>query len=146
LPNSLAGPAVLRRAFAGETANTANGMSNCTMLSLEDIHLGFPAQFDASHPVHQALARLNTGDRLQMGPVGNAGVGLHDGSGLCIARLSRKGAATWIPRLPAVQDLRVVAMLRRTTDQSEKEFQERCRVPEWDLPVAEVVLQDGDAG
>lgn len=143
LPDALAGPAVLRREFAIQKAKTTNGMSNYTMLSLDDIHLGFPAQFEAAHPVHQALARLNTGDRLQMGPVGNGGVGLHDGSGLCIARLSRKGAATWIPRLPAVQVLRVVAMLRRTADQSEKEFQERCRVPEWELPVAEVVLQDG---
>jgi ATP-dependent DNA helicase RecQ len=133
----------LCREFVGQDANNANGMSNYTMLSLEDIHLGFPAKFDASHLVHQALARLNAGDRLQMGPIGNGGVGLHDSSGLCIARLSRKGAAIWLPRLAAVRELRIVAMLRRTDDQSEKEFQERCRVPEWELPVAEVVLQDG---
>jgi hypothetical protein len=133
LPGSLSGPAVLRRESAGQTANAANGMSNYTMLSLEDIHLGFPAQSEA---VHQALARLKTSDRLQLGPVGNGGVGLRDGSGLRIAQLSCKGAATWLPRLSAVQELRVVAMLSRTVDQSEREFQERCQVTGWELPVA----------
>lgn len=143
LPDSLTGSAVLRRKCADQTANTTSSTSNYTMLSLEDIHLGFPAQFEAAHPVHQALSRLNAGDPLQMQPVGNGDVGLHDGSGLCIARLSRKGAAAWLPRLPAVQGLRIVAMLRRTADQAEREFQERCRVPEWELPVAEVVLREG---
>ena len=33
-------------------------------------------------------------------------------------------------------------MLRRTAEQSEGDFQQGCRVPEWELPVAEVVLQD----
>lgn len=143
LPASLDGAAVFRRKCDTSTTTSTGQLSSYAMLSLEDIHLGFPSQFEENHPVHQALARLNTGDRLQMRLVGNDGLGLHDGSGMCIARLSRKGAATWLPRLAAIRELRIVAMLRRTAEQSEQGYQDRCRVSEWELPVAEVALQGG---
>ncbi len=142
LPDSLSGPAVLRRAFVSPAQKVARVPTCYVMLSLEDIHLSFPAEFEAKHPIHQALARLHPGDRLKMGVLGKDGLGLHDSFGMCVARLSRKGAATWTPRLSAIREVRIVAMLRRTADRSEKDFQERCRIPEWELPVAEVIFQD----
>jgi ATP-dependent DNA helicase RecQ len=139
LCDSLVGPAVLRREFP-EESKASNGLVTYAMLSLEDLHLGYPAQFDSDHPVHQALARLNPGDWLEPQALRDGGVGLHDGSGICVARLSRKGAATWLPKLPNIRELRIVAMLNRTAEQAEKEYQDRCRVREWELPVVEVVL------
>jgi ATP-dependent DNA helicase RecQ len=159
LPETLSGPAVLPRDFAPgalgllEAAVTgkpepapAAGRSpapvNYVMLGLDEIHLGYPGFFNEGRPVPTALARLKPGDRLDLRPAGADGLGLFDGQGLCVARLSRKGAAAWRDRLQAVRETRVVALVHRSALQEpDPARRHRYRVEDWEIPMVEVVLK-----
>jgi hypothetical protein len=68
------------------------------------------------------------------------GLGLCDSSGTCIARLSRKAEAAWADGAATIREIRVLALVRRRADQDEEtERRERYEVPEWEVPVVEVV-------
>jgi hypothetical protein len=60
----------------------------------------------------------------------------------CIARLSQKAGKDWAGRLESVREIRVLAMVRRKADQdSDEDRRNRYQVPEWQIPVTEVVFQ-----
>ena len=113
------------------------------MLTLEDIHLGYPGRFSQAHPVHKALASLKTGDTLTLRPCERNGLGLFDKSNICIARLSQKAEKEWAGRLASVREIRVLAMVCRKAEQDTDETRrERCQVPEWQIPLTEVVFEN----
>ena len=99
--------------------------------------------FKEGHPVHTALARLRSGDRLTMNPAGAEGLGLFDRQGICVARLSRKAVASWRERLGAIREIRVLAVVHRSAEQeADPERRSQCRVAEWEIPVVEVVFEE----
>ena len=111
-----------------------------SILSLEDVHLGYPARFEAGHPVHRALARLQAGDRLTLRPVGADRLGLFDAEGVVVARLSQKGSAAWMPLQPAIREVRVLALIHRAAAQDDDPVRrESCRCLEWEIPLVEIV-------
>jgi hypothetical protein len=63
---------------------------------------------------------------------------LSDVTGVAVARLSRKAEAEWRPRLGAIHEIRVVAMIQRSQIQ-EKETSRDCRVEDWEIPIVEIV-------
>jgi hypothetical protein len=74
-------------------------------------------------------------------------LGLVEETGVCVARLSRKGFKDWHGRLDAVRAVRVMAMACRTAAQDTEEARrERYLVPEWEIPVVEVVCEEAPAG
>jgi ATP-dependent DNA helicase RecQ len=107
-------------------------------VGMEDIYLGYAGHFAENHPVHVALSNLQTGSRLSMRKLED-GVGLFDADGMCVARLSRKAEGDWIERLPAILDIRVLAMIRRSIEQDTDESRKNTyRVNEWEVPIVEV--------
>jgi ATP-dependent DNA helicase RecQ len=143
LPDALAGPAIAAREFDQKSITESGDLLNYETLGLEDIHLGYPGKFPESSPIHVVLRRLIPGDKLAMRSLDGNGIGLFDGSDVCVARLSRKAEANWAGRLAAVRDVRVLAMVCRTADQdAEQNRREQYQVTEWEIPVAEVVLEE----
>ena len=57
-----------------------------------------------------------------------------------MAMLSSEGANKWRERLDHILEVRVVAMLRRSRDDPDENFQKKIRADNWELPVLEVVV------
>ncbi len=144
LPETLTERGVMRYECGGRTGSQANTALNYRILSLEDIHLGYPGKFGCAHPVHKALAALRVEQKLTMQSNLVNGIGLFDDSNVCVARLSRKAEAEWGDRISAIREIRVLAMVRRTADQDTDESRrERYQVSEWEIPLVEFVFENG---
>ncbi len=107
------------------------------LLTPADLDLGYAGHLASGHPVHAGLAALRTGDRLQARAAGER-VLLCNHSGLTLARLSKHGSAEWLPRLPRIEGIRVLAILRRHRDDGDPAFRDRCRSECWEVPLVEV--------
>jgi ATP-dependent DNA helicase RecQ len=143
LPQTLTGCSVLRHEFSSSNPGQAEPSLSYKVLSLEDIHLGYPGQCHPMHPVHQALSALRADAKLTMRSWNGNGVAIFDHSDTCVARLSRKSEVEWQRRLATVHELRVLALVRRTSEQDPDETRRRgYRVPEWEIPVVEVVFRE----
>ncbi len=146
LPSTLTGPAIIVREHKQEQESTNESVEllNYETLGLEDIHLGFPGRFPENSEMHLALGRLNPGDKLTMLCVEGSGIGLFDRTNVCVARLSHKAEESWINRLQAVREIRVLAMISRGADQdAEQTRRDQYRISEWEIPLVEIVFMDG---
>jgi len=114
------------------------------MLSLEDINLGYPAQFDETHPIHQGLARLTYGDRMHMRADNTGAVSLHDHSGVSLAKISNKASTYWHPLLHKINEVRVIGMVQRCLEQTDPTYRDRCRLNRWEIPLIEIVMREND--
>jgi hypothetical protein len=140
LPETLTDRGLIRYEFLAPTAGQEVIDLDYQVLSLEDIHLGHPGQFRPSHPVHKALSALKPDDKLTMRLMPGNGIGLFDHAGICVARLSRKAETEWANRISDAREIRVLAMLCRSAEQDTEEIRrERYQVPEWEVPLVEVV-------
>jgi ATP-dependent DNA helicase RecQ len=141
LPATLTDRGVIRSRFTAAPGNPKPASLNYEVLALEDIHLGYPGQFSEGTRIHKALAALKTDDKLTMRPSARNGIGLFDKSDDCIARLSRQAEEQWAARLSSVREVRVLAMVCRKADQDADEARrQRYQVPQWQIPVPEVVF------
>jgi ATP-dependent DNA helicase RecQ len=112
---------------------------NYEVLSLDDIHIGYPGQFGQAHPIHRALKTLGAGDTLRMRELRGESIGLFYES-TCVARLSRKGCEVWRSRMPMVREVRVIALMTRSASQDPEQSRlERYQLEEWEVPVVEIV-------
>ena len=142
LPGTLNGPAILRRDWTESPETSRISMLQYATLGMDDLYLGFPGCFEENHPIHSALARLKPGKLLTMRRERET-LRLFDGENNCVARLSQKAEANWQDRLNSVRQIRVLAMVTRTSEQeADPVFRERCRVSEWEIPLAEVVFDE----
>ena len=110
------------------------------MLGLDEIFLDYAGRFPRTHPIHEGLAALQPGQSVTFRS-DNARIGVHDNSGLCLARLSNEGAARWAGRLAQVLEVRIVAVLTRHSDDPDEDFQGWIRADAWELPMLEVVYR-----
>jgi ATP-dependent DNA helicase RecQ len=142
LPGALTGSAIFRPEVDGlaEADEAMVEELNYTLLGLEDVHLGYPGHFKADHPVHGALARLEPGDNLTMRRMNGNGIGLLDQQGVCVARLSRKGAEAWMGRLDSVREVRLLGLVHRGADlDADPTRSQRYLVSDWEIPLVEIV-------
>ncbi len=107
------------------------------LLTLADLDLGFAGRLSPRRTIHARLAGLTTGDTLQA-QAKDGWVLLCDDAGEPVARLSRRGSDTWLPRLPQIQAIRVVALLRRRHDDGGPGYLDLCRSDAWELPLVEI--------
>ncbi|MDO9269721.1 MAG: RecQ family ATP-dependent DNA helicase [Methylobacter sp.] len=114
------------------------------ILGMKDVDLSYAGSFDASQPIHQHLARLNTGSRLSM-ENNNGKVVLKDQDRV-VAVLSKQGVQFWTSKINAIESVTVLAMVRRYREDSEEGYQARCKVEQWELPLVEVVFGDTSIG
>jgi ATP-dependent DNA helicase RecQ len=108
------------------------------ILGLKDVDLSYAGSFDASHPIHRHLARLNTGSQLTM--VHNNGKLVLKDRDRIVAALSKQGAQIWSAKLSCIESVTVLAIIRRYREDSEESYQSRCKVEQWELPLVEVVF------
>lgn len=110
------------------------------LLGMDQLFLDFAGQRIAQAPIHQALAALSVGDTLTLAH--HKGVtGLWKGQEI-LARLSSEGATRWLPLIPAIQSLTVVAMVRRTReDVHEPSFAQKLKCEAWEIPICEVIFR-----
>ena len=81
---------------------------------------------------------------MQLGADGSGAISLRDRSGVCLAKLSHKGAASWLPQLNKIGEVRVVGMVQRRLDQTDPAYRERCRLGRWEIPLIEIVMREND--
>jgi ATP-dependent DNA helicase RecQ len=142
LSETLTDRGVIRLRFREETPRQQIPVLSYEVLSLEDIHLGYPGRLGREHPIHKALSALNVGDKVTMRSFAGKGVGLIRDPDICVARLSHKAEQIWSPRISKVREVRILAMVRRTAEQDTKaERREGYNVPGWEVPIAEVVFE-----
>ncbi len=116
-----------------------------TLLEPTAIDLGFAGRRPAADSIHARLGALAAGDPVALRADGES-VLICKRAGGVVGRLSRRAAAEWAPRLPAVSAARVVALLRRRRDDGEPGFADACRVEVWEYPLVEVVWTAGGPG
>jgi ATP-dependent DNA helicase RecQ len=147
LPEELVAPGSIQYQFTTEPGGPESIWLDYKVISLEDIHLGYPGQFGPKHRIHKALAALSPGDKLIMRSLEGNGIGLFDRSDECVARFSRTAQANWAGRIGSVREVRVLAIVRRNAEQDTQETRrERYLVQEWEIPVVEVVFADDSCG
>jgi ATP-dependent DNA helicase RecQ len=108
------------------------------VLGMEDIDIGFAGSHPAGHPIHGALANLEPGSRLELQPR-NGHLELLDSNATCVGRLSKTACDRWRKRLELIQEIRVVALLRRRQRDERPEYSDRCRCEKWEIPWVEVI-------
>jgi len=113
-----------------------------SLLTLEDIYLGYAGGFSKNHPIHSKLLQLQTGDKLDM--VANSkGLFLttaaRDGEiPVRVAKLSQQAAKIWKNQLESIVLIEIIAMVQWACEDSEKEYQSRCKVDVWEVPLIEI--------
>ncbi|MGE5155846.1 MAG: 3'-5' exonuclease, partial [Bdellovibrio bacteriovorus] len=106
------------------------------LLTPADLDLGFAGRLPPDHPVHARLGALQTGDRLVPRAEGQR-VLLCDAAGRVVARLSQRASPDWTHRLPQIESITVVAMLRRLED-GDPAYRGQCRTNIWEVPLVEI--------
>ena len=110
-----------------------------TRLGPADIFLSYAGTKPAGHPIHAALAILQTGDKLEMKRRNNELL-LYSGP-LAVAALSQKSAAYWLERLTMIETISISAILRRFADDSEPRYRKRYQVERWEVPMVEIACR-----
>jgi len=108
-----------------------------TRLTPADLDLGYAGRQHTGAAIHGHLAALGTGDPLQWRQDRDSLL-LLDPTGHPVARLSRRAAATWLPRLDRIETIRIDAILRQDKARSAPDFAERCRTEHWEVPLVEI--------
>jgi ATP-dependent DNA helicase RecQ len=110
------------------------------ILGLDDILLGFAGSRPARHPIHVALADLQPGGRLRV-RVREKRLDLIDSRGRPVARLSQAACQRWQDRVEQIEEVRVLALLRRQRTDEQPPFRDRCRCERWEVPLVELVYR-----
>lgn len=114
------------------------------LLNPADIDLGYAGRHPPMAPIHARLAAINTGDTVHLRPSGGS-VLLCDDRNAPVGRLSRHAALEWLPRLTAIESVRVVALLQRRRTDGVGDFRDACRMDVWEYPLVELAwLPPGD--
>jgi ATP-dependent DNA helicase RecQ len=112
------------------------------VLSLEGIHVGYPAYFGPNHPIHAALAALQPGQPLYFAHDRTGNLELRNAASTPVARLSKRAHGEWSNRLDAVKEVRFLAAVRRTADQeADSARREGLQVQTWEIPLVEIVFE-----
>nr|WP_321466165.1 RecQ family ATP-dependent DNA helicase [uncultured Desulfobulbus sp.] len=109
------------------------------LLGLEDLFIDFAGTRGEFHPGRQALAEMAAGDRVWM-QQRNDRLELINEGGRAVARLSKKARDQWMGRISTIEEIRVVALVRRyMEDVADDAMRVRCKGEEWLVPIVEVI-------
>ena len=109
------------------------------LLGPKDIDLGYAGRHSPHAPIHAALSRCTTGDRLAAQQRNGHILLTHQGHP--IARLSRNACDPWSKRLSRIREIRVLAMVRWTCRDGDEEYRQGYQTDAWEVPLAEVVVE-----
>jgi len=106
-------------------------------LTPADLDLGYAGRQPPDVPIHRHLAGLNTGSLLGWRAERDTLL-LLDADGHPVARLSKRAAADWLPRAERIEQIRILALLRRDRDQDTSDFAARTRCERWEVALPEI--------
>jgi ATP-dependent DNA helicase RecQ len=109
-----------------------------TVLGMEDLFISFPARFPVSHPIHDRLSRVRTGDRVSLARSGPY-IHILDADGNLIAALSKNAVQSWQNRLDHIVSARVLGMVVRYANDGENPVEDGAGPEEWLLPIVEIL-------
>ncbi|KAL5903008.1 hypothetical protein ACKVV7_011481 [Pyricularia oryzae] len=101
------------------------------MLGPTSMDIGFAGRTSLAHPIHRAIADLQTGDVVEV-----KGRFVHSTSGQIVGRLAASIDSTHLQRGVAS----VVAVMVRTRSQTPEEYWPGLQADHWETPLAEVRL------
>ena len=108
------------------------------VLGLGELWIDYAGRQPSGSRVHRALERLAWNDALAFDDRPD-GLALVNGDGVRVAIVSKKVAHGLLARLDRVRSVRVLAVVRRTTDDvDDPDYRNGLRVPEWWLPLVVV--------
>jgi ATP-dependent DNA helicase RecQ len=137
---ALSGDFILRRETEAETTDSFTlENKEYRILGLEDLDLSYAGSFSKQHVIHQTLTNLKVGSGLTIHHQ-NGKLVLNSGN-VIVAVLSKKSQLQWKNLLKQIRSAKVIAMITRYKSDSEEEYQARCKVERWEIPMIEVVLQ-----
>ena len=106
-------------------------------LSLRDVYLDFAGRYQASSPVHRAIAALSSGDTLQVRTTQQPWL-LLDRAGTVVGRLARGYTP---PDAMRLRSATVAAVIGRRRADSEPQYQDALKCEAWEVVVPELVFQ-----
>ncbi len=113
------------------------------VIGLKDLFLSFAGWQDRWHPIHRRLSMLEPGNLLSLHPKESTTqeiyLELHNSQNYAVARLSKQASETWAVKLPNIQSIRLIAVIRRTHQEGSVEFRDRAKTKMWEVPVVEVI-------
>ncbi len=138
---SLIGPAFVSRRETMTSPEIAQYNRDYIQLGLADTYLDYAGRKNAEHPIHAALAQLQTGDILKVGQQ-NDRILLSAQSGTPVAQLAAAAAKQWVPRLQEIESVRILCILRRfASDCKESEYRDAIKVSRWEIPICEWIVR-----
>lgn len=112
------------------------------LLGMKELFLDYAGLKPEKHPMRTALRTLQVGEALTA-EICNDHVELSNSAGIAVARLSKNAKNKWGSSLNLIQEIRVVAMVRRyKTDIQDQEFSKLCHGESWELPIVELKSND----
>lgn len=143
----LEGPSVLRRQWepSAEQRRRVDAVSDLhyDIIGLDEIFISYAGLRNPGTRIHQALQNLHTGSPLSLSR-NSQGIFLSTKSGIDIASLSAKGRGKWESRLNRIQKIETKAIVTRYKDEGEAPNGMTIRSDSWEIPVVEVLWQDGE--
>ncbi len=106
---------------------------------MDDVYLDYAGGFHQRDPIHVHLSRIQAGDKVFL-TADNPAINICDKEGFCVGRLSQGASAKWEDKLELVSEVRVVAMVKRDSLDSQEGFRDRVKAEKWEVPVLEVVF------
>ena len=109
-------------------------------LTLRDVYLSFAGHKSPRDRVHRAIAALSPGDRLQVLPQSDRWE-LLDGAGTVVGTLARGFEP---PAHTRCVDATVTAVVSRSRNHSDPQYQKHLRCDQWEVVVPEMIFEPRD--
>lgn len=106
------------------------------ILGLADFDLGYAGSCAEQDPIHQTLAKLDIGSEVSIHKLNEKFV-LRKAEQI-IAVFSRKAQQHWQQHTMQIQSAHIIAMITRYKTDSEEQYQSRCKVEQWEVPMIEL--------
>ena len=136
-PALFAGNWLLRSRCAIDAPKREIAERRYQLLTLADVDLGFAGRRSSEDPVHASLRALRHGDRLWLDATPTHLL-LRDRDGNGIGRLSSKASACWRSRMDRIEDVRVIALLKRGRTDGALRAGDAYRCDVWEHPLVEL--------
>ncbi len=111
-----------------------------SILGLQDIELSYAGRFPENHPIHAALAGLDPGSTVAINRQNDKIV--VQNNGVPVAVFSKKARQEWWDRMDTIRGGAVIAMITRYKTDNDEQYQSRCKVERWEVPMIEIAIND----
>jgi ATP-dependent DNA helicase RecQ len=136
--SEIRGDSVASKTYAGNEIENELQDRCYELIGLSEIYMDYAGCFYRNNRIHKHLCCLEAGHCVTFHQK-DSSIEIHDSDGCCVAKLSNEGVNKWSKRLGRIQELRVIALLRRDRGDPNEDFINRIKADQWELPILEAV-------